>query len=59
MDQKFPWRLVPLMQFRVRASVVSYVIFVLSLFVPHLSFLVPREGCASCCISSWISSLIF
>ena len=46
--------------FFVCASVVSYVAFVLSLFVPHLSFLcclgraAPRD-----CGISWVSSLIF
>ena len=33
--------------FFVITAVVSHVAFILYLFVPHLSFLVPLEGCAS------------
>ena len=41
-------KVVPLLQVVfARASVVSNEVFVLFLFVPHLPFLVPREGCAS------------
>ena len=52
---------VPLLQFFfVCASVVSYVAFVLSLFVSHLSFIwcLGRAVLRDCGVS-WVSSLIF
>ena len=46
--------------FFVRASVVSYVMFVLSLFVPHLSFFRCLGRAVLCdCGNSWLSLLIF
>ena len=49
---------VPLLQlFFVRASVVSYMVFVVSLFVPHLSFFSGRLCFVD--VLSWESSLLF
>ena len=40
-------------------SVVSYVVFVLSLFVPYLLLLMPEEGCALDCLFPSIFTYIF
>ena len=56
----FLFPVVLLLQFFVCVSVVSYVSFVLSLFVPHLSFFWCLEKAVlPDCGISWISSLIF
>ena len=45
--------------FFVRESVVSYVAFVLSLFIPHLSFFLCLGKATLCdCGISWVSSFI-
>ena len=49
-----------LLQFFVLASVVSYVTFVLSLFVSHLAFFwCLRKAVLRGCGISWVSALIF
>ena len=50
----------PMLQFFGCASLASYMEFVLSLFVPHLSFFWGRGRDVLCdCGISWVSSLIF